>query len=127
MLLTVKAALLAGLDLVLTGTATVTVLRARDRLSTRARRGFGAVIWLVYAASLGAALGVGPGSTVGEGHSLQSMILWLAGLATFIEVAAVRAAADWKDLEAPGRRSRVLSLGAMVALFVGLALWTILT
>ncbi len=126
-MLTFKSALLAGLDLVLTAVATLTVLRAKERLSKRARGLFLAAVWTVFAGSLAAALLVGPGPSVGSGSSLQLMILWLAGLACFLEVAAVRAAADWTELEAPARRNRILSLAAMAALFVGIAAWTVLT
>ena len=126
-MLTVKAALLAGLDLVLTGAATVTVLRAKEHLSRTVRLGFLVAIWTVLGGSVAAAALVGPGAVVGADHALQSMILWLAGLACFLEVAAVRAVADWGLLEAPARRNRVVSLAAMVALFVGLAAWTMLT
>jgi hypothetical protein len=126
-MLTFNAVLLAGLDLVLSAVATATIVRAKEHLSARARNLFLAAVWVVYAGSLGAAVLVGPGASVGVGHPLQTTILWLAGLSCFLQVAAARAAADWKDLEAPARRNRMLSLAAMVALFVGLALWTVLT
>ncbi|MGC4113341.1 MAG: hypothetical protein QM765_01425 [Myxococcales bacterium] len=125
--LTFKALLLAALDLLLTVVVTVTVVRVKEHLSGRARFAFFFLAWAILLASIGAAALVGPGAVVGAGHSLQSMVLWLAGLACFMEVAAVRAAADWKDLEPAARRNRALSLGVMAALFVGLALWTVLT
>ena len=126
-MLTFKAVLLAGLDLVLTATATVTIVRAKEHLSRRSRALFLAAAWAIFLGCLAAAVLVGPGASVGAGHSLQSMLLWLAGLSCFLEVAAVRAAADWEQLEPPARRNRAISLGAMLALFVGLALWTVLT
>ena len=43
-MLTFKAALLAGLDLVLGGAATLTVLRVKDRLSRQVRSAFLAAI-----------------------------------------------------------------------------------
>lgn len=121
-----KALLLAALTAVLTGVATANAIRLRQRLSRAAFLGFLAAIWGIYAVALGAALLVGPKATVGADRSVQPMLLWLAGLLTFVEVAVVRTVADWPALEPAGRRNRILSLAAMAVLFLALVGWTAL-